>query len=75
MNAEGDVHQPEPSHAQQLRDKAGILAVGLDHHRKSSGIKSRTRMTVADIWRTPLPYCIATDAVPPRKARCPRSLI
>jgi hypothetical protein len=28
------MHGPEPAHAQQLGDAAGVLAVGLHHHRR-----------------------------------------
>ena len=40
---------------------------------KSSGAKSRAKTIVATNWSAPFPYCIATDVMPPRKARRPRS--
>jgi hypothetical protein len=32
-----DVHRPEPAHAQQMGHAAGIVAVGLDGHRRQRG--------------------------------------
>jgi hypothetical protein len=57
------LHRPKPTHAQQLRDATGVLAVGLDRHRR------QRRLHMPGFQQHRLEACLAQASVQPLRQR------